>query len=901
MANSTGFMAQAAAAAKEQNSVFQFGGPSPFLQQTPASAKVVADVGTDPPVRSLTQTQSIQNNSVAFRSQDPLGSVFPYTNEVGSRALNPKATKSIDNTSWPNDDGALTQKKTNPDADSSRTDSPSTTANATQNALNKYSDSSVTAQANVLDKFSSFTYGISLYMITSEDYGTFLNTKSVDGIPSSRLLIQSGGIPAANRNEHFKLDYFIQSLSMTTVAPMRGGDSATTNMKFHMTVTEPYGITLPINLARASYDLFGDTSYPQHTGMDQHYLLVIRFYGYDEDGNMAKGGKQISSSGTDSIVTKVFPVIIQNFKYRVANKMVEYEFDMMPNKLEAVDSKRSTIPFDFETTAHTVREVLIGSGGSGPTAKGGDGRATGGAQTAPKSNASSGTSKRPSLMETLNAQQAKLVSEGMYEVADKYVIKILDDAISSAKITIKGGDLKMSDMDPNAKQDKKLDPDKQSTNNTVRQITFQNGVQIQSVIEQVLKSSSYITDQSKIHINENTGEKVKNQSQGKETAWWTISTQSKPLTWDKKRHMYAYEFTYVIAPYKVQALQTPYFDNPAAKKKPDELPVVKRYDYWFTGLNSEVLEFELKMDNTYVRYMSNVQADTYTDGQGITDRTKVIFSPTSGQSSQGAEGKPNEIGASAADYLYDTTNASDINMTILGDPAWITQDDDSILDEAALESGATFLRDGTISLHAGDILYEILVGTPQDYNLETGLMNPNDKALLYPELGGGPGMGAQSFICVPIEIKSEFNRGKFTQQLKGRIFQYEPDQTTKAAGREGAPIKTSAARITPNLANTPKTNPGTTAPNNSPSTNNNAGNGTSNNIKTDGTTKSLAFKPPTSTGDIKLVSDKNTNTFNSVFPTIGLNNGMRSFQRGADILNSALDGAPTIQTMSRES
>lgn len=858
------------------------------------------DEGVNAPLRTLNQTQTIERPQFAIApapnpfaaGKDPIASAFPITNDAAKATVAKiSPTKSLTG-AWSNDDASANLNKTKTISDAARTDSGTVTANATQNAISDlFSDSAVSAKPNVLDQFSSFNYAISLYMVSQEDLAALVDSGSLDIIPNNRLLIQSGGIPAANRNEYFTLDYFIQSLSIEHVMPCNNGGGAIGSGQFHMSIIEPYGITLPKNLANASKLLNGDSANADYIGLKQHFLIVIRFYGYDEHGNEIKGGNSFASSGTNSIVTKFYPVIVNNFKYRVANKMVEYEIDFTPQKLEAASSTRATLPFDFESTAQTVKEVLAGNGssGGGTTSKKDGGRDSKTATTdAPKKNASEGANKRQSLFETLNAQQEKLVKDGLYEVADKYIIEFTNDAIASASVTIKGGELKMSDMDPNAKPSKQLNEEKQSANSTVRQITFQNGVQIQGVIEQVLKNSSYVTDQANVKINEKTGEQDKNQTEGKPTAWYNISLQAKPTKWDKKRNMYAYEFTWVISPYKTDDLKSSSFKDPASSANPQEQTIHKRYDYWFTGKNTEVLDLELKIDNSYVRYMTNsTGASDNADAMGVSDYSKRIFSPSNNQSAQGAAGKPNNIGASAADYLYDQSFAGEMQMSILGDPAWLLQEDLAVLNRAQLQNPGPFLPDGTISVSSGQVFYEILVGTPQDYNLQTGLMNPNDKPLLYPQFGNQPAAATQSFICTAIQCKSDFNRGKFTQTLKGRMTKYIADQTAKQAEREGIPSGYNPSSRSANNDANAQTNPvdtSTSNPNQATSP------------KNEGTSRAEAPKPPTSTGGIKVSPQTQ-----KVLDQAGFQPPPQPFQRSAGILNNVFDGTPPLQVMNRES
>jgi len=218
----------------------------------------------------------------------------------------------------------------------------------------------------------------------------------------------------------------------------------------------------------------------------------------------------------------------------------------------------------------------------------------------------------------------------------------------------------------------------------------------------------------------------------------------------------------------------------------------------------------MKLSQSYILFMSsgeNNGTSTNSNTSYLSTYGKRMFAPRSGQSSQGAAGKTNEIGASAADYIYDAEGLQKIQMNIIGDPAWLLQGESYVLD-SALTVGEPFLPDGTINADAAQILFELIINTPQDYNLETGLMDPNTRPTLYKTLQtAAPGMSAQSYICRADSITSEFNQGKFTQRLVGQTIQYNPDQTVKQQQ-----LSNRAAEITKAMSPGSRVNPNSGAP-----------------------------------------------------------------------------------------
>jgi hypothetical protein len=89
------------------------------------------------------------------------------------------------------------------------------------------------------------------------------------------------------------------------------------------------------------------------------------------------------------------------------------------------------------------------------------------------------------------------------------------------------------------------------------------------------------------------------------------------------------------------------------------------------------------------------------------------------------------------------------------------------------------LPDGTINYDSQQILFEILINTPNDYDLRTGLIDPNTQSTVFQNGAQAPGAARQSYVYLAISCTSEFVKGKFTQVLKGSLITYLPDQTFK--------------------------------------------------------------------------------------------------------------------------
>lgn len=676
-----------------------------------------------------------------------------------------------------------------------------------------FQDSSQSAQANVLDQYESYTYNISWYLVTPQDIQTIYQSGTLATLPPDRLIVQSGGIAGTGRNPNFNVDFYIEKLTLlSTLAGQTGTATSTENL--HMTVVEPYGITFVQTLVKAINQLYGTSINNAQTGQGGQSvgnqqkqqvetnaafnLINITFQGYDTEGNLVRGSKN------GQVIQKYFIAGIQKLDYKVsAKKMVEYEITFNVDYTKA-QSMGAAIPQQIELTAATVKDALVGPSAATATPANGRTNTTSPGTSQTSSPPVAGSAKnqngsvRQSISQILNSFQAQQVQNGTYMYADQFIIE-LHPSIASAKVTVDGGLLKGTGTLTEAPAAQKVSSARQSVQPTVRNLGFEAGTTTSQIIDNVIRNSTYITNQSNTKISERTGQATPNQKgTNSQMNWYKISMQTTPLQWDPHRNNYAYRYRYVVTPFKVAFIQSQYFNNP------DSPGIHKRYDYMFTGLNTQVIEWEIKLNNQYTTFMTN-------SGLGISGANSTglslaslastaaarIFAPRSGQSSQGAAGKTNEIAANAADYLYDPVAMSNIELTILGDPAWILQGERWQLDAAVSANptsptgtggaGQPFLADGTINVDYGHILFELVVNTPKDYDLDTGLMNPNaSSAASFISAQTAPtGMSAQSYIVQTTTVQSEFSQGKFTQRLSGRCIQYNPNQTARYGAVSG--------------------------------------------------------------------------------------------------------------------
>jgi hypothetical protein len=247
--------------------------------------------------------------------------------------------------------------------------------------------------------------------------------------------------------------------------------------------------------------------------------------------------------------------------------------------------------------------------------------------------------------------------------------------------------------------------------------------------------------------------------------------------YDRKRQDYAYTITYQVNIYAVSDVKSDFFPSPRFRG------TQKKYNYWFTGENTQVLDFT--QDYNYLYYIvSNGPRPIRTTTSDFREVEKAYFQPQSNQTSKGQDDEQvNEPSANAADYLDSPGDQSRIKLKILGDPSWIFQSEvvTGIQNLRTFNYGP-FLPDGTINQEGQEILFEMAFNQPVDYDLGTGIADPTRKN--YNRSATAAGDARQSFIYKAIECNSTFTQGKFEQELNGVLMIYPLPQAKKQAQTE---------------------------------------------------------------------------------------------------------------------
>ena len=827
----------------------------PSNAETPVTSDAGGDSGTDGPVRTTERTQ-------ATNGYDKGINIYTEDGTLSNFRRNPETGLLYDASGLPGGVDLKTESgtPTRDDAANNSTSTKQTQVNASEASLVK-----IIPQPNVLDDYYSYSYQASVYLCNDSQYKRLMsgNNLKLDGY---QLLFQTGGAPLnrdgkrpqpaagttdqdggavppeernypdGGRNFFFDNDFYIDSISLENKLPAGGSGGAHFDTDLKFTLIEPQGMTLLERLRDAVENHSPQNENGKVNYLAATYVMVIRFYGYDQSGNIVmpiKGGLTVGgqTSDTQAVVEKLVPFQITNIDWTIGSKTTSYEWKCKPVGLNIAGSTaRGTIPYDLQLNAASVEKLLSGQAKykstSAPASNPGASTTTGyvsdseqiatirnneqsrlrAAQQAPGSGSSqrdnntAAAAKAPQtavsapnpsrvvvqgLMQAMNDFQQKLVLDGVYEQADNYSIEFVGpgaEKISGATLVLPNVNL---DKTKFAMSKGKEVPEKDRTDNASRSFSITAGQQILQVIELILRNSSYIGSQALFTIDEE-GKQIptKNLNYNEPVKWYVINMSAKPRSGklDGKRNDYAYDIKYTVSPFLIKNLASVYF--PVNKFS----GVHKSYPYWFTGQNTAVLEYQENLNAIFRMTLSgNVEEDAAAtklrDAQtsSMNEIMMYTYQARSTESSSGAKGKSFELGANAAELLYDPTGLKTAKVKIIGDPAWIAQGslfrpvNQETFGGKALTQG--FMPDGSVAFDNQEILFEIVWQRPEDYDLSTGMADPYSQT----QKKYNARVALQSRVYIATKVVSEFRSGRFEQTLEGKMYTFiKPDGSNSA-------------------------------------------------------------------------------------------------------------------------
>jgi hypothetical protein len=643
------------------------------------------------------------------------------------------------------------------------------------------------------------------------------------------LVAQSGGInnKTEKRAPGFDLDFYIDNLKITQNIAGKDTGSATSITDIKFTVTEPYGFSFLSKLRHASNELakvarsknFKDVQNPSR----QFFILGIRFLGYDKDGYIIDPSKIPSSDGNPNgnafgLYERFYDISIYEMNFKIDGTTVVYNITASNTASKiGYGTKRGFVDMGATILGATVYDALMGdhqstSAGAG---RGTQGQAIG-------------------LLAKLNKDQESLRKNGFVGIASEWDVKWLGDAetaIGGASIVNKDiFDKRVWAMTNNVKNSADstvaAEEDNNTPDNSARQITFTKGGSILQCVNQIILQSDYLLNALKTSYQSDEIPKSNGvypedpNTQETRIRWYTMHAEVLCKGWDNIQKDFVFKTTYIIQPYETPVVVSPYV-KPGIKYYGPH----KRYEYWFTGKNSEITGYEQQMNNAFYNVAVSSKNPTPMTFGGGAD-VPVIMGKENSSPSQGALNMGLQAQNAYMTSLYNPDTYAEARIKILGDPDFLMQPSPSSINAFYNQYYGT---DGfTINANGGQVFIEINFKEPKDYHNSTGLLSINQSIYFWNfpesiqkelnEQGGG-------IRYMVTSVVSNFSKGKFDQELFCNMSSFpgaenaveagagRANQTAAISARTGVNLSTEAGAATratfadndPRLVNGPAT------------------------------------------------------------------------------------------------
>jgi hypothetical protein len=577
-------------------------------------------------------------------------------------------------------------------------------------------------------------------MITPRAYEYFIKTgrrdvaafnkANLDDVEGGAFLVaQSAGMGGpAERAPGFNLDYYIDNLTFTHQTAAKETASALVKTDYKFRIIEPYGFSFVSKLARATKALETSAGGPnlQNYKGDENanptknfFIIGVRFFGWDQFGNQVLGDEEFdgqaldpNASGTGALFETYNEIVFTEFKFKIDGRSTVYDVKAQPIDISStVNATKGMNPDNKSVSGRTVRDLLVGPNG---------------------------------LLTKLNNEEKKLVPKTA-EYPITYKIQWLGDDIEQLAVSSVVTDNMKSKMNlptsgaktTNESNDSLAIKSKPNKNEVQTSI---GKVPITQAIEQIFVRSRFMLDaltknyEDTNETNPETNEPGATKGTGKKMVWFNISPKITNIQWDKKRKDWAYDIVYVIQTYLVPSTSSNYVSEKTKYYGPH-----KRYDYWYTGQNTEIIGYEQKIDNQYF-------LATYTDPENQNDsdtgNTKTAPNKQSDGSKAGTGGtSSSEAINNFRTSLYDPQSFATAKIQILGDPDFIMHDTASVDTSTTGSTSYNKFYDSngtTVNPTGGQVFIEVNFNEAVDYS-RTGTIEQDAIEDGLPPVEGEPG------------------------------------------------------------------------------------------------------------------------------------------------------------------
>lgn len=703
---------------------------------------------------------------------------------------------------------------------------------------------------NPLHKYTSYNYRWRFGVLGP---GAIANPEGYRENGPDVTIIQTGGTPEKTVTTYSEdalgvnVEYFIDDFRSEYLVVPNPGTSFSNAISFEFKIYEPYSVGLFFQTLKLAVT---EAGYPSQRGyLDVPFLLELDFIGYDDNGT--------SFTGTQMGIPKhSLAIKLTNLTFNVDQSGATYTVTALPWNHQALMDQHQRIQTDFKLAGDTVEAMLQGSGSSlthelnrqqqeleqsqdgQPRARTSANRYSivfppNASQSQPNLNLR-GVNLNGAADETganiattsseLNAQlsaNASNATAGLSpeELVFSQPVVSTSSATSSSEVNYIGQSAIVTDFEQfgtnpfgvdsfvfdegsDAAGDEVYTRGPLTIDANTREFQFAVGTKIEKIISQVILASNW-------------GLNLINQlpDANGDIEWFKIhvETQLRDVNEMLNSGTLAFDFVYIVTPYKIDAsaFAATWQDQNYTPKITD---CVKSYQYLYTGLNMDIINFEFNIDNSFYKEVfrtnqggmdaadqsnsatfqtieSHLARTGANDGSNTTDpgSSSRIVSSNNDTSGIGANSSKNQVANLFAKAILN----SDIDMVTLdlklwGDPYYFM---DSDVGNYRTPGGGNpnLTVDGKINPTDNEVFILIQFKSAVDYN---GSLLQLDPVNLF------------SGIYKVVSFTNNFVNGMFTQDLN---LMRMPNQEVESVENSNAVAEANATGQLPLILNNLKT------------------------------------------------------------------------------------------------
>lgn len=644
---------------------------------------------------------------------------------------------------------------------------------------------------NPLGEYSSFNCLFTLSALSKEELnnpdGTYKN-----GATSANVIFSSGSRNPSNRiaTESGKFEYYSDNIEFVSMVSFNPKTQNTNSQMYSFEVIEPYSMGTFLESLQLASEAVGYANYSIAP-----FLITLDFYGYSD----IQDGDPVVISNT----TRHLPIQFRTIEMEITASGTKYYCTAIPFNEVALSDNMQVLKTDISATGETVQKLLqdgpkslqaminnnlkeIAEKGEKdkkivpdqililfPEAMQSSALASGsGAESEDRGATTSSTSTSSSVQTKLGVNKGEnkslVQSSGAVNAIGKSEMGFTmttggeQPTPEENKVAAEGGVFKRNRVS--------IDPKK-------REFRFDQGSTITNAITQTVLMSNYgraLVDQK--------------QDENDMMDWFRIDTYVYDLDRDEQTFKLQGRdprlIVYSVVPYKVHASK---FLPPNVKQQYENLKkqTVKRYNYIYTGENTEVLDFQVRFNNAFfvtttpdVNGAGNQDARRQTqnsaggdpqttplvrqDGETEASQTSSprrsedqIASPTRGGGA--SDDHKTRIAKQFQDALYETpSDQLQTTITIMGDPYFIADSGVGNFSNSGTGERFNITNTGAIDYQNGEVDILVEFRNPVDIDPESGILS-NGEATIVKQFSG---------VFQVTEIRNMFQANKFTQELK---------------------------------------------------------------------------------------------------------------------------------------